>query len=76
MCLRQAIQGIADVITTIGLVNVDFADVRTIMSHTGRAVMGMGTARGADARDRSGTTRLFAVHCSKKGVSKEHAACC
>lgn len=45
--LRQAIQGIADVITTIGLVNVDFADVRTIMSHTGRAVMGMGTARGA-----------------------------
>jgi cell division protein FtsZ len=45
--LRQAIQGIADVITTIGLVNVDFADVRTIMSHTGRAVMGMGMARGA-----------------------------
>jgi cell division protein FtsZ len=45
--LRQAIQGIADVITTTGLVNVDFADVRTIMSHTGRAVMGMGTARGA-----------------------------
>ena len=35
--LRQAIQGIADVITTIGLVNVDFADVRTIMAHTGRA---------------------------------------
>jgi cell division protein FtsZ len=45
--LRQAIQGIADVITTTGLVNVDFADVRTIMSHTGRAVMGMGTGRGA-----------------------------
>jgi cell division protein FtsZ len=45
--LRQAIQGIADVITTTGLVNVDFADVRTIMSHTGRAVMGMGAARGA-----------------------------
>jgi cell division protein FtsZ len=46
--LRQAIQGIADVITTIGLVNVDFADVRTIMAHTGRAVMGMGIARGAN----------------------------
>ena len=44
--LRQAIQGIADVITTTGHVNVDFADVRTIMSHTGRAVMGMGIARG------------------------------
>jgi cell division protein FtsZ len=46
--LRQAIQGIADVITTTGHVNVDFADVRTIMSHTGRAVMGMGIARGAN----------------------------
>jgi len=44
--LRQAIQGIADVITTTGHVNVDFADVRTVMSHTGRAVMGMGIARG------------------------------
>ncbi|MCS6317735.1 MAG: cell division protein FtsZ [Nitrospira sp.] len=46
--LRQAIQGIADVITTIGLVNVDFADVRTIMAHTGRAVMGVGIGRGAN----------------------------
>ena len=46
--LRQAIQGIADVITTIGLVNVDFADVRTIMAHTGRAVMGIGIGRGAN----------------------------
>ena len=46
--LRQAIQGIADVITTHGHVNVDFADVRTVMSHTGRAVMGMGVARGTN----------------------------
>jgi cell division protein FtsZ len=44
--LRQAIQGIADVITTTGHVNVDFADVRTVMSHTGRAVMGMGVSYG------------------------------
>lgn len=46
--LRQAIQGIADVITTTGHVNVDFADVRTVMSYTGRAVMGMGVARGTN----------------------------
>ncbi len=46
--LRQAIQGIADVITTAGHVNVDFADVRTVMSHTGRAVMGMGSSRGTN----------------------------
>ena len=46
--LRQAIQGIADVITTTGHVNVDFADVRTVMTYTGRAVMGMGLARGTN----------------------------
>ena len=44
--LRQAVQGIADLVTTPGLVNVDFADVRTVMAHMGRAVMGMGLARG------------------------------
>ena len=37
-----------DVITTTGHVNVDFADVRTVMSHTGRAVMGMGVSRGTN----------------------------
>ncbi len=46
--LRQGIQGIADVITTPGYVNVDFADVRTVMMFTGRAVMGIGIARGAN----------------------------
>jgi cell division protein FtsZ len=46
--LRQAIQGIADVITTTGHVNVDFADVRTVMTYTGRAVMGMGVAKGTN----------------------------
>lgn len=44
--LRQAVQGISDLITTPGLVNVDFADVRTIMSHMGRSVMGMGISKG------------------------------
>jgi cell division protein FtsZ len=44
--LRQAIQGIADVIKVPGLVNVDFADVRAVMGHMGRAVMGMGVAQG------------------------------
>ncbi|MBI4402225.1 MAG: cell division protein FtsZ [Nitrospirae bacterium] len=46
--LRQGIQGIADVITTTGHVNVDFADVQTVMTYTGRAVMGMGVSRGTD----------------------------
>ena len=46
--LRQAIQGISDVITTPGFVNVDFADVRTVMSYPGRAVMGLGIGTGSN----------------------------
>ncbi|HEY4707638.1 MAG: cell division protein FtsZ [Deltaproteobacteria bacterium GWA2_55_10] len=44
--LMQAVKGISDVITIPGLVNLDFADVRTIMSEMGQALMGSGTARG------------------------------
>jgi len=44
--LRQAIQGIADVITTAGLINVDFQDVRKIMSKSGEALIGIGRASG------------------------------
>jgi cell division protein FtsZ len=44
--LRQAIQGISDIILVPGLINVDFADVKTIMENTGRAVMGSGTGKG------------------------------
>ncbi|MBI5327907.1 MAG: cell division protein FtsZ [Deltaproteobacteria bacterium] len=44
--LYQAVKGISDVITIHGLVNVDFADVRTIMSEMGLALMGSGVARG------------------------------
>ncbi len=46
--LRQAVQSITDVITRHGLINVDFADVRTIMSGAGEALMGMGEAHGKD----------------------------
>ncbi len=44
--LYQAVKGISDVITIPGLVNVDFADVRTIMAEMGQALMGSGVARG------------------------------
>lgn len=44
--LLQAVKGISDVITVSGLVNVDFADVRTIMSEMGQALMGSGVATG------------------------------
>ncbi|HMN19071.1 MAG TPA: cell division protein FtsZ [Candidatus Moranbacteria bacterium] len=44
--LRQGVQGISDLITKPGIVNVDFADVRTIMSDSGSALMGIGVASG------------------------------
>jgi cell division protein FtsZ len=44
--LRQGVQGITDLITVPGLVNLDFADVRTIMSDAGSALMGIGVASG------------------------------
>jgi cell division protein FtsZ len=44
--LRQGVQGITDLITIPGLINVDFADVRTIMHDAGTALMGIGTASG------------------------------
>lgn len=44
--LRQGVQGISELITVPGLINVDFADVRTIMSNTGTALMGIGIGSG------------------------------
>ena len=46
--LRQAIQGISDLILTPGLINLDFADVKTIMAGMGLAMMGTGVAEGQD----------------------------
>jgi cell division protein FtsZ len=44
--LRQAVQGISDLITTQGMINVDFADVKAVMSDRGMAMMGIGIAEG------------------------------
>ena len=44
--LRQGVQGIADIITVHGMINVDFADVRTIMQNAGSALMGIGYGAG------------------------------
>src|SRR2546428_688250 len=46
--LRQGVQGIADLITVPGLINLDFADVRTIMHEAGSALIGIGVAGGED----------------------------
>jgi len=49
--LLGAVQGIAELITRSGLINVDFADVRTVMAEMGTAMMGTGVARGEDRAD-------------------------
>ena len=50
--LRQGVQGISDLVTLPGLINLDFADVRTIMSDAGNALLGIGMGAGGDSRDR------------------------
>jgi len=56
--LRQGVQGICDLITMPGLINLDFADVRTIMSDAGSAIMGIGFATG-ETRAREAAERAL-----------------
>jgi cell division protein FtsZ len=44
--LKQAVEGISDLITTPGIINIDFADIRAVMENAGPALMGVGTATG------------------------------
>ena len=57
--LRQGVQGISDLIAKPGLINVDFADVKTIMSDKGSALMGIGVATGENR----------AIEAAKKAIS-------
>ena len=56
--LRQAIQGISDLILVPGLINLDFADVKTIMSRMGLAIMGTGIASGEDRASVAATSAV------------------
>ena len=68
--LRQAVQGIADLIITPGIINVDFADVRTIMQNSGSAIIGIGTASGKNRAQEAART---AIHSPLLEVSAEGA---
>jgi cell division protein FtsZ len=57
--LRQGVQGICDLITMPGLINLDFADVRTIMSNSGTALMGIGFASSGDNRAKEAAERAL-----------------
>lgn len=56
--LQQAIKGISDIITKAGHINVDFADVRTIMKDTGMAIMGTGRASGVNRAQHAATRAI------------------
>ena len=53
--LRQGVQGVCDLITTPGLINLDFADVRTVMRDAGTALMGIGMASGSNRAKEAAT---------------------
>jgi cell division protein FtsZ len=57
--LRQGVQGICDLITMPGLINLDFADVRTVMTDAGSALMGIGYSEAADGRAREAAERAL-----------------
>src|SRR5574337_1277521 len=57
--LRQGVQGICDLITMPGLINLDFADVRTIMSESGTALMGIGFSSTGDNRAKEAADRAL-----------------
>lgn len=68
--LRQGVQGIAELIAFPGLINVDFADVRTVMKDKGTALMGIGVARG---KNRAIEAARKAIHSSLLEVSIDGA---
>lgn len=68
--LGQGVQGISDLITVAGLINVDFADVKTIMSDSGTALMGIGQASG---ENRAATAARMAISSPLLEVSIEGA---
>ncbi len=56
--LRQAVEGISDLITTPGIINVDFADIKAVMSDAGTALMGIGFGAGEDRARKAATEAI------------------
>lgn len=72
--LKGAVQGIAELITRPGLMNVDFADVRTVMSEMGYAMMGSGVASVKTVQKKR-LKWLSLLRCWKISICPAHAAC-
>ena len=72
--LRQAVQGISDIITIPGVINRDFADVKTTMAGMGYAVMGTAMRSGENRASRGGDGRDGDRHCWRQARSMARAA--
>ncbi len=73
--LKGAVQGIAELITRPGLMNVDFADVRTVMSEMGYAMMGSGVASGEDRAEEAAEMAISSPLLEDIDLSGARAAC-
>ena len=60
ICEPHRLQGISDIITIPGLINVDFADVKAIMSNAGTAMLGVGAASGPDRAEQAALAATMA----------------
>lgn len=56
--LRQAVEGISDLITTAGIINVDFADIKSVMENAGSALMGVGVSTGEKRAEEAATAAI------------------
>ena len=56
--LREAVEGISDLITTPGIINIDFADVRSVLENSGAALMGIGSASGENRAEEAARTAI------------------
>ena len=74
--LRQGVQGICDLITLPGLINLDFADVRTIMADAGNALMGIGLLERRQPRAWRPWSARSARRSSSRTSSAPRASCC
>ncbi len=73
--LRQGVQGISDIITISGIINRDFADVKTTMAGMGHAVMGT-AVRSGENRALKRPRRPWPPRCSRPAPSTARAASC
>ena len=73
--LRQGVQGISDLVTLPGLINLDFADVRTIMTDAGQALLGIGMATG-ERRAIEAAEQASPRRCSRRRSRARARSCC